>query len=197
MRILFFFVGIAFFSNCFAEEPTAKEKCISKYRSEMQELTEEYRKSLYENFKWFEDQEKKAKVSSFNFRMYKCNLEFICRLVTNWTFWNEAKKINYENVWCPDLNKNGKNNFELCETNDAQIALEIINSCMDDKSTLIKNEKLTSISEYKSYSEKNKSDILSAKLYSLNSRMRKFAENMNNLKIYLHKIIDWIFCTAE
>jgi len=193
MRLFFIFIGFLLlsFSSLFADEEN--KTCEQVYTEKVDEVTKEYKRTLFESFKWHNSQEAKAEVSTYDFRIYKCNLEAICKFTENWIFWNTSGKIKLKNVWCPESSYNIAE-FSICRESESDKVKKIAAACQKLIGVAKSEMKTKTVSRFRTYSEKSKNDALSAKLYWLNNRMRVLADNMNNLKVYLHKIIDWIFC---
>lgn len=194
MKLFFIFIWLFLFLfwGVFADESA----CIKSYQTEIENLTKEYRTNLFSGFKGFNSQKEKAQVAVFNFRMYKCNLEYICKTVDKSIFKNDFTTVWLENVWCAE-NPYKIEDFPECWNDDAESLWKISGICFEKIAEIKDAEKVKMISEFKNYSEKSKSDAVSSKLFWLNERMRILVENMNNLKVYLHKIIDWISCMQK
>ncbi len=191
--LMLFFPIFSFASSIWPE-------CIASIEDKFEEIQD--KKTLLDskvyknkNFSW----EKKSEIISYNYRNYKCSLEAICWAVESFIFYKwESTFASYNNslVWCWNVSLKDIN-FQSCASdiqNRIKQFTDITKICNDLIWQKVLTERSRMVQEFEIYSMQNKSYFLSAKLLSINIKMRSLALSMTKLRTLLERIIDKVTC---
>lgn len=198
-----FWLLILFFLPIFSFAESISPLCISSIDNQFEKLQDKKMildSQVYENKDF--SQEKKSEIISYNYRNFQCSVEALCLSLQSYIFqkWkNDLIKPEHSIIWCwnnyiKDINFN---NFNPCLTDVSDVIknlAEVTEKCSDRMWEVVANERSRMIWEFEIYSMQNKSYFLSAKILSINTKMRGLSVQMSKLRTLLEKVIDKVTC---
>ena len=200
IRILIFIIITLFFKASFLVHAN---ECTMVIKNEFEKIQKE---KIEADNKIYKDKviswEKQAWMILYNYRTYICSLESVCLSLEQYIFneWkDEEGSVRQSIIWCWKY-KIDMNKFNGCYQNvqnQIKRLLEVHDACREIKNNKIEYEKNRITHEFWTYSMQDKTNFLSAKLLTMNVKMKEFALSMFKLRTLFEKIINKVFCRQE
>ena len=183
-------------------DAVVNNSCLTTIKSKFNEIekvkVEHDIKNIENNQMWLNA---KASLFSNNYRVYQCRLEDVCLslqsyMLSSWKNPEPSNNSSVEFIWC-GWDKIDLTDFSACLSVDTSNILDVYSMCNKERSIYSQRERVRVIREFEMHSTESKSDFLSAKLLSMNNRMRELHSKMFKLRNYLNDIVNKLTCLQK